>query len=145
MTIDTEHPYLEIQGRHSLKGEVKISGAKNAALVIMAGALLCSDECQIGNVPALADIERMSQILSALGVQVRRTGDRLEIDGRDLQQAQAPYDLVSQLRASFFAIGPILARLGEECRSSLGIHGHSVGPWKSRGGDGANYDNWCFF
>ncbi|GCL51530.1 UDP-N-acetylglucosamine 1-carboxyvinyltransferase [Microcystis aeruginosa NIES-3804] len=113
MTIDTEHPYLEIQGRHSLKGEVKISGAKNAALVIMAGALLCSDECQISNVPALADIERMSQILSALGVQVRRTGDRLEIDGRDLKQAQAPYDLVSQLRASFFAIGPILARLGE--------------------------------
>ncbi|NCR41942.1 MAG: UDP-N-acetylglucosamine 1-carboxyvinyltransferase [Microcystis aeruginosa W13-11] len=113
MTIDTEHPYLEIQGRHSLKGEVKISGAKNAALVIMAGALLCSDECQISNVPALADIERMSQILLALGVQVRRSGDRLEIDGRDLQQAQAPYDLVSQLRASFFAIGPILARLGE--------------------------------
>ncbi len=113
MTIDTEHPYLEIQGRHSLKGEVKISGAKNAALVIMAGALLCSEECQISNVPALADIERMSQILSALGVQVRRTGDRLEIDGRDLKQAQAPYDLVSQLRASFFAIGPILARLGE--------------------------------
>ncbi len=113
MTIDIEHPYLEIQGRHSLKGEVKISGAKNAALVIMAGALLCSDECQISNVPALADIERMSQILSALGVQVRHTGDRLEIDGRDLKQAQAPYDLVSQLRASFFAIGPILARLGE--------------------------------
>jgi UDP-N-acetylglucosamine 1-carboxyvinyltransferase len=113
MTIDTEHPYLEIQGRHPLTGEVKISGAKNAALVIMAGALLCSDECQIRNVPSLADIERMSQILSALGVQVKRAGDGLEIDGRELKQAQAPYDLVSQLRASFFAIGPILARLGE--------------------------------
>jgi UDP-N-acetylglucosamine 1-carboxyvinyltransferase len=55
----------------------------------------------------------MSQILSALGVQVKRAGDSLEIDGRELKQAQAPYDLVSQLRASFFAIGPILARLGE--------------------------------
>ncbi len=63
MTIDTEHPYLEIQGRHSLKGEVKISGAKNAALVIMAGALLCSDECQIGNVPALADIDWTALVL----------------------------------------------------------------------------------
>jgi len=92
MTIDTEHPYLEIQGRHSLRGEVKISGAKNAALVIMAGALLCSDECQISNVPALADIERMSQILSALGVQVRRTGDRLEIDGRDLKSVAPEID-----------------------------------------------------
>ncbi|MEG3435814.1 UDP-N-acetylglucosamine 1-carboxyvinyltransferase [Pannus brasiliensis CCIBt3594] len=113
MTIENDRPYLEIQGRYPLSGEVSISGAKNAALVIMAGALLCSDECRIRNVPALADIDRMSQILSALGVNVRRERDCLDIDARDLRRVQAPYDLVSQLRASFFAIGPILARTGE--------------------------------
>jgi UDP-N-acetylglucosamine 1-carboxyvinyltransferase len=113
MTIETDQPYLEIQGGYSLSGEVSISGAKNAALVIMAGALLCSDECRIRNVPALADIDRMSQILAALGVTVNRENDYLDIDARDLRRVQAPYDLVSQLRASFFAIGPILARLGE--------------------------------
>jgi UDP-N-acetylglucosamine 1-carboxyvinyltransferase len=113
MTIETDQPYLEIRGGQPLTGEVSISGAKNAALVIMAGALLCSDECRIRNVPALADIDRMSQILSALGVTVRRENDCLDIDARHLQRVQAPYDLVSQLRASFFAIGPILARLGE--------------------------------
>jgi UDP-N-acetylglucosamine 1-carboxyvinyltransferase len=113
MTIETEQPYLEIQGRYPLSGEVSVSGAKNAALVIMAGALLCSDECRIRNVPVLADIDRMGQILWALGVKVRREQDRLDLDARDLRRVQAPYDLVSQLRASFFAIGPILARLGE--------------------------------
>ena len=109
-----QEPYLEICGSTSLSGEVQISGAKNSALAIMAGTLLCSQECQIGNVPKLADIERMKQILGALGVKIRvKDGHILEIDGTNLLQAQAPYDLVSQLRASFFVIGPILARLGE--------------------------------
>ena len=118
MPIETHQPlsepYLEIQGRNSLSGEVIISGAKNSALAIMAGTLLCSEECQIRNVPGLADIKRMSQILGALGVKIRvKEQNILEIDGTHLIQAQAPYDLVSQLRASFFVIGPILARLGE--------------------------------
>jgi UDP-N-acetylglucosamine 1-carboxyvinyltransferase len=91
---------------------VKISGAKNAALVIMAGALLCPGDCRIRNVPLLADVERMGQVLSALGVRVTRQGDILDINASEIKTSKAPYELVTQLRASFFAIGAILARLG---------------------------------
>jgi len=103
---------LQIWGRASLKGNVKISGAKNSALAIMAGALLCPEDCRLSNVPSLVDIMRMGQILSALGVKLERNGDMLDINARHLGQSQAPYELVSQLRASFFVIGPVLARLG---------------------------------
>ncbi len=103
---------LQIWGRASLQGQVKISGAKNSALAIMAGALLCPEDCRLRNVPSLVDIMRMSQILSALGVKLKRSDDTLEIDARHIGQSKAPYELVSQLRASFFVIGPLLARLG---------------------------------
>ncbi|MCP6759646.1 MAG: UDP-N-acetylglucosamine 1-carboxyvinyltransferase [Fischerella sp. CENA71] len=103
---------LQICGGHPLQGHVKISGAKNSALVIMAGALLCSGDCHIRNVPLLADVERMGQVLSALGVSLRRNGDNLDINASEITSSKAPYELVTQLRASFFAIGPILARLG---------------------------------
>ncbi|HEY9822408.1 MAG TPA: UDP-N-acetylglucosamine 1-carboxyvinyltransferase [Candidatus Sericytochromatia bacterium] len=103
---------LQIWGRASLQGHVKISGAKNSALAIMAGALLCPEDCRLRNVPSLVDVMRMGQILSALGVKLERNGDTLDIDARHLGQSKAPYELVSQLRASFFVIGPVLARLG---------------------------------
>lgn len=91
---------------------MKISGAKNAALVIMAGALLCPGDCRIRNVPLLADVERMGQVLLALGVSLTRQGDILDINASEIKTSKAPYELVTQLRASFFAIGAILARLG---------------------------------
>jgi len=106
---------LQVWGGHQLQGHVRISGAKNAALVIMAGALLCSGDCRIRNVPLLADVERMSQVLSALGIILKRhgdTGEILDINASEILTSKAPYELVTQLRASFFAIGPILARLG---------------------------------
>ncbi|MCU0532710.1 MAG: UDP-N-acetylglucosamine 1-carboxyvinyltransferase [Hydrococcus sp. Prado102] len=109
---EDDQPFLEIWGRSSLKGEVRISGAKNSALVIMAGALLCSDEFRLRNVPSLVDVTRMEQILAALGVKLIRNGNILDIDARNIGQSQAPYDIVSQMRASFFIIGPLLARLG---------------------------------
>ena len=95
-----------------MRGHVKISGAKNSALVIMAGALLCSGDCRIRNVPSLADVKLMSQILSALGVRLQQHGDILDINASEIKTSKAPYELVTQLRASFFAIGAILARLG---------------------------------
>jgi UDP-N-acetylglucosamine 1-carboxyvinyltransferase len=95
-----------------LQGHVKISGAKNSALVIMAGALLCSGDCRIRNVPLLADVERMGQVLSALGVKLQRQDDIIDINASEIKTSKAPYELVTQLRASFFAIGAILARLG---------------------------------
>jgi UDP-N-acetylglucosamine 1-carboxyvinyltransferase len=103
---------LQIWGGHPLQGHVKISGAKNSALVLMAGAILCSEDCRIRNVPRLADVERMSQVLLALGVGVKRDGEVLDINAKDFATSKAPYELVTQLRASFFAIGSILARLG---------------------------------
>lgn len=103
---------LQICGGHSLAGHVHISGAKNSALVIMAGTLLCSGDCRIRNVPFLADVERMGEVLSALGLRLHREGDILDVNAREITTSKAPYELVTQLRASFFAIGPILARLG---------------------------------
>jgi UDP-N-acetylglucosamine 1-carboxyvinyltransferase len=78
----------------------------------MAGTLLSEEDCRLHNVPSLADVDRMGEILSALGVQLQRKGDVLEVNARHIGQSQAPYELVSQLRASFFVIGPLLARLG---------------------------------
>lgn len=104
---------LQVWGRHSLSGQVKISGAKNSALVIMAGTLLCDGDCRLHNVPSMVDVERMSELLAALGIKLTRQGDTLDVNARDVKQSQAPYELVSQMRASFFVIGPLLARLGE--------------------------------
>ncbi len=78
----------------------------------MAGTLLCSGDCRVRNVPLLADVERMGQVLLALGVRLTRQGDILDINASEITTSKAPYELVTQLRASFFAIGPILARLG---------------------------------
>ncbi|MBH8566823.1 UDP-N-acetylglucosamine 1-carboxyvinyltransferase [Nostoc sp. CENA67] len=112
LTPEADSSVLQIWGGHPLQGHVKISGAKNSALVIMAGALLCSGDCRIRNVPLLADVDRMGQVLSALGVRLTRQGDILDINAREITTSKAPYELVTQLRASFFAIGSILARLG---------------------------------
>jgi UDP-N-acetylglucosamine 1-carboxyvinyltransferase len=111
-TDESQQTFLEIWGPSRLKGHVKISGAKNSALVVMAGALLCSEDCRLRNVPNLADVNSMADVLRALGLKIERHGDTLEIDGRNVNESHAPYELVSQLRASFFAIGPLLARLG---------------------------------
>jgi UDP-N-acetylglucosamine 1-carboxyvinyltransferase len=78
----------------------------------MAGALLCPQECLIRNVPELVDVSRMGEILMALGVKIDRQDDCLTFDASNIAQSHAPYELVSQLRASFFVIGPLLARLG---------------------------------
>ncbi len=109
---ESDQEVLKIWGREPLKGHVKISGAKNSALVVMAGAILCPEDCRLRNVPSLVDVRRMGQILSAVGVKIEANGDVLDINASELIDAQAPYELVSQLRASFFIIGPLLARLG---------------------------------
>ncbi len=103
---------LRIWGRQTLQGQVKISGAKNSALVVMAGTLLCADDCLLRNVPSLVDVARMGEILTALGVKLKRQGNTLAVNASHIGESKAPYELVSQLRASFFVIGPLLARLG---------------------------------
>ncbi len=78
----------------------------------MAGSLLCPEDCRLRNVPNLVDINRMSQIMTSLGVKLTKKGDILDIDARNIDPTAAPYDIVSQLRASFFTVGALLARFG---------------------------------
>jgi UDP-N-acetylglucosamine 1-carboxyvinyltransferase len=105
-------PRLEVRGGRRLSGEIRVSGAKNSALVLMAACLLTRDTLRLRNVPMLTDITAMGEILAALGVQVVRGGDAIELNGDHISQAAPPYELVNSLRASFFCIGPLLARMG---------------------------------
>ncbi|NJN20329.1 MAG: UDP-N-acetylglucosamine 1-carboxyvinyltransferase [Leptolyngbya sp. RL_3_1] len=109
---EAEEAVLEIWGQQPLSGHVSISGAKNSALVVLAGTVLSSQPCRLRNIPNLMDIDRMAQVLSALGIKVSRNGSTLDVDPSDISHTRAPYDLVSRLRASFFIIGPLLARMG---------------------------------
>ena len=106
------NPQLEISGGRSLSGELHVSGAKNSALVLMATCLLTRDPVRLRNVPPLTDIAAMGEMLTSLGGQVRRQGDCLELSGEAVNNSTAPYELVNSLRASFFCIGPLLARMG---------------------------------
>ncbi len=103
---------MEIWGRQPLSGHVPISGAKNSALVVLAGTVLSSQPCRLRNIPNLLDVNRMAEVLTTLGIKVTRQGNTLDIDPSHISHTQAPYHLVSRLRASFFIIGPLLARMG---------------------------------
>jgi UDP-N-acetylglucosamine 1-carboxyvinyltransferase len=103
---------LVIHGRKRLKGEVRISGAKNAALPIMAASLLAEGESEIGRVPELADVKTMGRLLETLGAGSQLESGRLFIDTRRIESCTAPYDLVKTMRASVLVIGPLLARMG---------------------------------
>ena len=105
-------PRLEIRGGRPLAGEIRVSGAKNSALVLMAACLLTRDTLRLRNVPPLTDITGMGEILGALGVAVTRSGDSIELYGAHISKAAPPYELVNSLRASFFCIGPLVARMG---------------------------------
>ncbi len=111
-TRSVQNPQLEIRGGRRLSGELHVSGAKNSALVLMAACLLTRDTIRLRNVPPLTDIAAMGEMLSSLGGQVRRDGDALELKGDSINSSTAPYELVNSLRASFFCIGPLLARTG---------------------------------
>ncbi|MDR9480323.1 MAG: UDP-N-acetylglucosamine 1-carboxyvinyltransferase, partial [Spiribacter sp.] len=105
---------LLIRGGNALDGEIRISGAKNAALPIMAGTLLADGPSVIGNIPDLHDITTTMELLGRMGV--RLTVDermRVEVDPRSLTNCHAPYEMVKTMRASILVLGPLLARYGE--------------------------------
>jgi UDP-N-acetylglucosamine 1-carboxyvinyltransferase len=106
------NPVLEIVGGQQLSGELQVSGAKNSALVLMAACLLSRDTIRLRNVPALSDIAAMGQVLTSLGGRIVQHADGLELNGDGINNSTAPYELVNSLRASFFCIGPLLARTG---------------------------------
>ncbi len=103
---------IVIEGGRPLSGEVKVGGAKNAALPIMAATLLCGDAVRLSNVPRLNDVETMQKVLRALGAASEWEGPgRLKVSASGGIQEEAPYELVKTMRASFFVMGPLLARL----------------------------------
>jgi len=105
---------LQVAGGLPLEGEVRVSGAKNAALPIIAATLLASEPVAIGNVPHLQDVTTMIELLGRMGVTV--TVDErmnIEVDATTLRQPVAPYDLVKTMRASILVLGPLLARFGQ--------------------------------
>ena len=104
---------LQIRGGVPLDGEVRISGAKNAALPILAGALLADGPVSIGNVPHLRDVTTMIELLGRMGASV--TIDermRIEVDPRTTRETFAPYELVKTMRAAILVLGPLVARYG---------------------------------
>jgi UDP-N-acetylglucosamine 1-carboxyvinyltransferase len=118
-----------IQGPNVLKGKLKVDGSKNAALPIIAGALLIAKgETVLRNIPPLRDIFTIKQVLEYVGARVTYDSQArvMTIDADQLTENTAPYDLVRQMRGSFLVLGPLLARLGEARISLPG--GCSLGP-----------------
>lgn len=103
---------LSIQGCRPLRGEVAIAGAKNAALPILAAALLTADELLLANVPQLADIATMLKLLRGMGVTAVRDGDAVSLRANAVTATEAPYEMVKTMRASVLVLGPLLARFG---------------------------------
>lgn len=101
-----------IKGKNRLKGKVKISGAKNATLKLMAASLLADKPCFLSNVPQIKDVAIMSKVLTHLGCSVEEDKDQLVIKPT-LSKYEAPYELISQMRASIIVLGPLLGRLGK--------------------------------
>src|SRR5271169_6464930 len=114
---------ISIVGGRPLNGAIPISGAKNAALPLMIASLLTKDKLILDNVPRLADVALLQRILNNHGVDIMLNGKRpgdtayqgqtLHISAADIVDTTAPYELVSKMRASFWVIGPLVARMGE--------------------------------
>jgi UDP-N-acetylglucosamine 1-carboxyvinyltransferase len=113
---------IRIRGGNRLKGEITVSGAKNAALPLMAASLLTEEPLALGNLPHVADITTMANLLAQLGVEVHLNGQAangghqgrvLELTARKITETRAPYDLVRKMRASVLVLGPLVARHGQ--------------------------------
>ncbi len=114
---------IRIKGGNELNGIIPISGAKNAALPLMIASLLTDDTLTLENVPHLADVEQLIRILGNHGVDISVNGRRerqgesyartIHFTCRNIVDTTAPYELVSKMRASFWVIGPLLAREGQ--------------------------------
>lgn len=110
-------PHIRVQGGRALSGTVHASGSKNAALPLLAAALLSPKPVTLRNVPSLQDVDVMCAVLGTLGVRVERSGDAPDgtvmVDASAITGTEPPYELVNRMRASFLVLGPLLARCGE--------------------------------
>ncbi|MGE4596775.1 MAG: UDP-N-acetylglucosamine 1-carboxyvinyltransferase [Methylophilaceae bacterium] len=104
---------LIIHGGNELKGEVNISGAKNAALPILISSLLTADELKLEGVPNLRDIKTTLRLLKVFGVEIISCDSSVRLRAKDISQFDAPYDLIKTMRASILVLGPLLTRFGQ--------------------------------
>lgn len=100
-----------VSGGAKLEGKITISGAKNAVLPIIVASLLSSGKCKIQDVPQLADVSTITEVLEILGAKVTQEGNTLNIDSSNINNYEAPYDYVRKMRASVLVMGPLLARM----------------------------------
>ena len=103
---------LVIQGGQRLAGEITVSGAKNAALPILCAGLLTSDLVHLTNVPNLQDVRTTLKLLTQMGLRAQASGHEITLDGSQVNDPVAPYELVKTMRASILVLGPLLARFG---------------------------------
>ena len=113
---------IQVEKSPPLSGEVTISGAKNAALPIMAAAILCEKRLTLENIPTLADIQAMERLLCSMGMETRYDPESksMEMDPSRVRWPEAPYDLVRKMRASFFVLGPLV---GKHRRATVSLPG----------------------
>jgi UDP-N-acetylglucosamine 1-carboxyvinyltransferase len=104
---------LQIVGGKRLGGEIRVSGAKNAALPILCAGLLTAGDVALSNVPHLHDVKTMLKLLAQTGLKVEQDGERVTLNGGAIDTLVAPYELVKTMRASILVLGPLLARFGE--------------------------------
>ncbi|MFN3431269.1 MAG: UDP-N-acetylglucosamine 1-carboxyvinyltransferase, partial [Candidatus Sericytochromatia bacterium] len=104
---------LLIEGGKPLTGTLRVSGAKNSALALIAGTLLGEGVTTLSNVPHLLDVKIIAEVLESLGAKATLSEGELRVDATNVNNHVAPYDLVTKMRASFFVLGPILARMGK--------------------------------
>ena len=109
-----------ITGGNKLSGIIKVSGAKNAVLPIIAASILASTPSHLEDIPALDDVKTICEVLSCLGLSVREDAGSLHIDSSNIKGCEAPYDLVRKMRASILVMGSLLARTGRSCISQPG-------------------------
>ncbi|HRG61958.1 MAG TPA: UDP-N-acetylglucosamine 1-carboxyvinyltransferase [Burkholderiales bacterium] len=103
---------LVVNHSMNLKGDIRVSGAKNAALPIVCASLLTADNLKLTNVPQLKDIFTLEKLLGGMGVKINFSGDVMQFDASNVTSLIAPYDLVKTMRASVLVLGPLLARFG---------------------------------
>jgi UDP-N-acetylglucosamine 1-carboxyvinyltransferase len=104
---------ITVRGGRTLSGQVRVEGAKNSALKLMAAALLAPGASRITNIPDIADVEVMSEVLSGLGARVVRSDHSLTVDASEITSFEAPYEMVAKMRASISVLGPLVARYGQ--------------------------------
>jgi len=110
--------YLKVIGKKKLEGSVKISGAKNATLPLLAATILSKNNLTISNLPNVVDINTLLNLLEMLGSSYSKENDRLKINSTTISKTKATYDIVKTMRASILVLGPLLARFGH-CEVSL--------------------------